>query len=54
MSDMARDLSTQAGSVEMALATRIAETDEVRQRMEKELLKVWYMKTVGSQINNAV
>jgi tektin-4 len=40
MSDMARDLRTQADRVEMALAKRIAETDEARQRMENELLKV--------------
>ncbi|PNF22228.1 Tektin-4 [Cryptotermes secundus] len=39
MSDMARDLRTQADRVEMALAMRIAETDEARQRMENELLK---------------
>jgi hypothetical protein len=54
MSDMARDLRTQADCVEMALAMRIAETDEARQRMENELLKVWYMQMVGLQLNNAM
>lgn len=54
MSDMARDLRTQADRVEMALAMRIAETDEARQRMENELLKVWHIKMIGSQLNNTI
>lgn len=54
MSDMARDLRTQADCVEMALARRIAETDEVRQRMENELLKVWHIKKVSSLLNTVI
>jgi tektin-4 len=42
MSDAARDLRMQANHVDTALAIRIAETDEVRQRMENELQKVWH------------
>jgi len=48
MSDAARDLRVQADRVDTALAIRIAETDEVRQRMENELLKVWHSKVTGS------
>jgi hypothetical protein len=51
---MARDLRTQADRVETALLMRIAETDEARQRMENELLKVWQIKLVGSHLNNAI
>ncbi|XP_021931209.1 tektin-4 isoform X2 [Zootermopsis nevadensis] len=39
MSDMSRDLCMQADCVDTALAMRIAETDEARQRLENELLK---------------
>jgi len=48
MSDAARDLRVQADRVDTALAIRIAETDEVRQRMENELLKVWNSKVISS------
>jgi len=48
MSDAARDLRVQADRVDTALAIRIAETDEVRQRMENELLKVWNSKVIDS------
>ena len=48
MSNVARDLRVQADRVDTALAMRIAETDEVRQRMENELLKVWHSKVMGS------
>jgi tektin-4 len=48
VSDAARDLRVQADRVDTALAIRIAETDEVRQRMENELLKVWHRKVIGS------
>ena len=48
VSDAARDLRVQADRVDTALAIRIAETDEVRQRMENELLKVWHNKVIGS------
>jgi hypothetical protein len=50
MSDAARDLRTQADCVDMALAMRTAETDEVRQRMENELQKVSHSKVTGSCI----
>jgi tektin-4 len=48
MSDAARDLRVQADRVDTALAIRIAETDEVRQRLENELLKVWKSKVIDS------
>jgi hypothetical protein len=46
MSDMSRDLRMQADRVDTALAMRIAETDEARQRLENELLKVRHSKQV--------
>jgi hypothetical protein len=49
MSDTSRDLRMQADHVDTALAMRIAETEEARQRLENELLKVWHSKWVGSQ-----
>ncbi|KAJ9591612.1 hypothetical protein L9F63_001826 [Diploptera punctata] len=39
LADMARDLRMQADRVDAALAMRIAETNEVRQRLENELIK---------------
>ena len=40
LADIARDLRMQADRVDAALAMRIAETNEIRQRLENELLKV--------------
>jgi len=40
LSDMARDLRAQSDHVYTALTMRIAETDEARQRLEIEMLKV--------------
>ncbi|XP_069675071.1 tektin-4 isoform X2 [Periplaneta americana] len=40
MNDIARDLRMQADRVDTALAMRISETDEARQRLENELLKI--------------
>jgi hypothetical protein len=40
----------QADRVDTALAIRIAETEEARQRLENELLKVRHSKQAGSYI----